>query len=196
MTPPRILLLAGSLRTGSFNRRLAEAAERCIAAAGGDVEHITLRDYPLPIYDADLEEEEGVPETGRRLHARFAEAQGVFIASPEYNAGTPPILKNAIDWVSRVRDQGGQDAAFVRPVFAIASASPGGLGGYRGLMALRQSLTLQLGATVIPQMVSVSRAHEAFEEDGSLKDERSAGFLRTLSARLVKLASAIEPWRD
>ena len=93
MTPPRILLLAGSLRTGSFNRRLAEAAERCIAAAGGDVEHITLRDYPLPIYDADLEEEEGVPETGRRLHARFAEAQGVFIASPEYNAGTPPILK-------------------------------------------------------------------------------------------------------
>jgi NAD(P)H-dependent FMN reductase len=194
MTAPRILLFAGSTRKASFNRRLADLAERCLAAAGGDVDHITLKDFPLPIYDGDLEEEEGVPESGKALHGKFAAAQGVFIVSPEYNAGTPPLLKNAIDWVSRVRDHGGQDAAFARPVFALASASPGGLGGYRGLISLRQSLVLQLGATVIPQMVSVSRAHEAFEEDGALKDERSAGFLRVLSEKLVTLAAAVKPF--
>ena len=87
-------------------------------------------------------------------------------------------------------------AAFERPAFAIASASPGGLGGYRGLIALRQSLVLQLGAVVVPQMVSVSKAHEAFEDDGSLKDERSAGFLRALSAKLVKLAQGVEAFTD
>ena len=99
-------------------------------------------------------------------------------------------------WVHRVRDHGGQPAAFERPAFAIASASPGGLGGYRGLMALRQTLVLQLGAVVVPQMVSVSKAHEAFDDDGSLKDERSAGFLRTLSAKLVKLAQGVEVFTD
>ena len=190
----KILLFAGSTRTGSFNRRLADLAETCLTAAGGEVDHISLKDYALPLYDGDEEAADGVPEAARALHARFCAAQGIFIVSPEYNAGTPPLLKNAIDWVSRVRDHGGQAAAFERPPFAIASASPGGLGGYRGLMALRQSLVLQLGAVVIPQMVSVSKAHEAFEDDGSLKDERSAGFLRTLSAKLVKLAQGVEPF--
>jgi chromate reductase len=192
MTAPRILLFAGSLRTGSFNRQLADLAEKCLSAAGGDVDHISLRDYPMPIYDGDEEAADGPPDAAKALHARFCAAQGIFIVSPEYNAGTPPLLKNAIDWVSRVRDHGGQPAAFERPAFAIASASPGGLGGYRGLMTLRQTLVLQLGAVVVPQMVSVSKAHEAFEDDGSLKDERSAGFLRTLSAKLVKLAQGVE----
>lgn len=196
MTAPRILLFAGSTRKGSFNRRLADLAEQTVTAAGGEVDHITLKDYVLPLYDGDEEAEHGPPEAAKALHARFAEAQGVFIVSPEYNAGTPPLLKNAIDWVSRVKNQGGQDAAFARPVFALASASPGALGGYRGLIALRQSLVLQLGAVVIPQMVSVSRAHEAFDDDGTLKDERSDGFLRVLSAKLVKLASVIEPFAD
>ena len=196
MTAPRILLFAGSLRTGSFNRQLADQAEKWLTAAGGDVDHISLRDYPMPIYDGDEEAADGVPDAAKALHAKFCAAQGIFIASPEYNAGTPPLLKNAIDWVSRVRDHGGQPAAFERPAFAIASASPGGLGGYRGLMALRQTLVLQLGAVVVPQMVSVSKAHEAFEEDGSLKDERSAGFLRTLSAKLVKLAQGVEAFAD
>lgn len=194
MTAPRILLFAGSLRTGSFNRRLADLAEVCVTAAGGDVDHISLRDYPMPLYDGDEDAEHGPPAGATALHARFAAAQGIFIVSPEYNAGTPPLLKNAIDWVSRVKGNGGQDSAFVRPVFALASASPGGLGGYRGLIALRQSLVLQLGSTVIPQMVSVSKAHEAFKEDGSLEDERSAGFLRVLSEKLVRLAGAIEPF--
>ena len=117
----KILLFAGSLRTGSFNRQLADLAEKCVTAAGGDVDHISLRDYPLSIYDGDEEAADGPPAAAKALHAKFCEAQGVFIVSPEYNASTPPLLKNAIDWVSRVRDHGGQAAAFERPAFAIAS---------------------------------------------------------------------------
>jgi len=191
---PRILLFAGSLRAGSFNRKLADLADRAVAAAGGEVEHISLRDYPLPIYDGDLEAEEGVPESARRLHALFRAAQGVFIVSPEYNAGTPPVLKNAVDWVSRVREHGGMASAFERPVFALASASPGRFGGYRGLMALRQSLVLQLSATVLPQMVSIAAAHEAFDETGALKDARSAATLDKVARKLVAEAQRVEPY--
>lgn len=191
---PRILLFAGSLRAGSYNRLLADQAETALAEAGGEVEHITLKDFPLPIYDADLEAETGVPDNAQALHAMFRAAQGIMIVSPEYNAGTPPILKNAIDWVSRVREHGGQTAAFERPVFALASASPGRFGGYRGLMALRQSLVLQLMATVLPQMVSIPAAHEAFAEDGSLQDARTVGALAKLAEKLVEEAGRVEPY--
>ena len=190
---PKILLLAGSLRTGSYNRKLADLAEAALAEAGGEVDHITLKDYPLPIYDGDLEAESGVPENGLALHAKFRTAQGIMIVSPEYNAGTPPILKNAIDWISRARDHGGMAAAFERPVFALASASPGRFGGYRGLIALRQSLVLQLMATVIPQMTSITFAAEAFAEDGLLKDPKAAGTLRKQAGRLIEAAKRVEP---
>jgi NAD(P)H-dependent FMN reductase len=183
--PARILVFSGSARKGSFNQRLADLAARAIGEAGGEVTRLSLRDYPLPIYDGDDEEAGGPPENARRLHEVFRSHGGVFIASPEYNAGVTPLLKNTIDWVSRVRDQGGQAAAFGRPVFAIGSASPGGLGGYRGLMVLRQTLTLGLSATVLPAMTSVSAAHEAFDEAGDLKSERSAKSLRALAAQLV-----------
>jgi chromate reductase, NAD(P)H dehydrogenase (quinone) len=183
--PARILVFSGSARKGSLNQRLADLAARAIGEAGGEVTRLSLRDYPLPIYDGDDEEAGGPPENARRLHEVFRSHDGVFIASPEYNAGVTPLLKNAIDWVSRVRDQGGQAAAFGRPVFAIGSASPGGLGGYRGLMVLRQTLTLGLSATVLPAMTSVSAAHEAFDEAGDLKSERAAKSLRALAAQLV-----------
>lgn len=193
MANPRILLLAGSLRTGSFNRKLADLAEAALAEAGGDVDHITLKDYPLPIYDADLEAEDGVPENARALHRKFRTSHGIMIVSPEYNAGTPPILKNAIDWISREREHGGMAAAFEVPVFALASASPGRFGGYRGLMALRQSLVLQLMATVIPQQTAITFAGDAFDEDGGLKDPRSAGSLRKQAEKLVAAARRAEP---
>jgi len=190
---PRILLFAGSLRTGSFNRTLADLAESALTEAGAEVEHITLRDYPLPIYDADLEAEDGVPENAQALHAKFRTSHGVMIVSPEYNAGIPPILKNAIDWISRVRDHGGMAAAFETPVFALASASPGRFGGYRGLMALRQSLVLQLMATVIPQQTAITFAGDAFAEDGSFKDPKSAGSLKKQAEKLVAAARRMEP---
>ena len=193
MTAPRILLFAGSLRTGSYNRRLADLAEAALDKAGAEVEHITLKDYPLPIYDADLEAEDGLPASALALHAKFRAAQGIMIVSPEYNAGTPPILKNAIDWISREREHGGMAAAFEVPVFALASASPGRFGGYRGLMALRQSLVLQLMATVIPQQTAITFAGDAFDEDGGLKDPRSAGSLRKQAEKLVAVARRAEP---
>jgi NAD(P)H-dependent FMN reductase len=190
---PKILLLAGSLRTGSYNRMLADLAEIALAEAGGDVDHITLKDYPLPIYDGDLEAEEGVPAPAQALHARFRTSHGIMIVSPEYNAGTPPVLKNAIDWISRVRDHGGMAAAFEVPVFALASASPGRFGGYRGLMALRASLVLQLTAMVIPQQTAITFAGDAFNEDGSFQDPKSAAALVRQAGKLVEAARRVEP---
>lgn len=187
----RILVFSGSARKGSFNQRLADLAARLIGEAGAPVTKLNLREHPLPIYDGDEEEANGPPENARRLHELFRTHGGIFIASPEYNAGFTPLLKNTIDWVSRVRDNGGQAAAFGRPVFALGSASPGGLGAYRSLMMLRQSLTLGLNATVLPAMTSVPSAHEAFDESGNLKSERSTKSLRTLAAQLVAEATRV-----
>ena len=186
MASPRILTFAGSLRTGSYNRRLADLTSQRLQAAGAEVTPLDLRDYPLPIYDADLEEREGVPQLATVLHERFRGHKGVFIASPEYNANLSPLLVNVIAWVSRVRDHGGIAAAFGTPVFAIGSASTGALGGYRGLMALRQSLELQLQARVLPEMVSVPSAQEAFDEAGGLRIPRSAQALDRLVTKLVQ----------
>lgn len=193
---PYVLLICGSLRTGSYNRKLADLAVPLLEAAGARVEDVSLRDYPLPIYDGDIEAEEGVPGPAQALHAKFRAAQGVMIVSPEYNAGTPPVLKNAIDWISRVRDHGGMAAAFERPVFALASTSPGRFGGYRGLIALRQSLVLQLLATVLPHMTSITFAAEAFAEDGSLKDPKAHANLRKVTGKLVEAARRVEPFTD
>jgi chromate reductase, NAD(P)H dehydrogenase (quinone) len=192
MTSPRILVFSGSVRTGSFNARLAKLAARALAEAGATVTAISLRDYPLPIYDGDTEAAMGPPEHAVALQALFAAHQGIFIAAPEYNAGVSPLLKNTIDWISRVRDNGGQAAAFGRPVFALGSASPGGLGGYRGLITLRQSLALGLQAVVLPPMVTIASAAQAFTEDGALKDERPVLALAALASRLVGAAEKVD----
>jgi chromate reductase len=189
--PARVLVFSGSARKGSLNQRLADVAARVIGEAGGAVTRLSLRDYPLPIYDGDEEQAGGPPENAQKLHEIFRSHEGLFIASPEYNAGVTPLLKNTIDWVSRVRDHGGQAAAFGRPVFALGSASPGGLGAYRSLMMLRQTLTLGLAATVLPAMVSVPAAHEAFDEAGNLKSERSTKSLKALAAQLVEAAGKV-----
>lgn len=192
MASPRILVFSGSIRSGSFNVRLAKLAARALAEAGATVTAISLRDYPLPIYDGDTEAAAGPPEHAVALQALFSAHQGIFIAAPEYNAGVSPLLKNTIDWISRVRDNGGQAAAFGRPVFALGSASPGPLGGYRGLITLRQSLALGLQAVVLPPMVTIAAAAQAFTEDGALKDERPALALAALAARLVGAAEKVD----
>ncbi|MDF0491439.1 NAD(P)H-dependent oxidoreductase [Sphingomonas sp. H39-1-10] len=161
MPATHILVLAASLRTGSFNRQLADLVGRRLEEAGANVTRLEPGDYALPIYDADLENRAGVPSAALALHEQFRSHQGIFIASPEYNASASPLLINLLAWVSRVSDHGGMAAAFGAPVFALGSASPGGFGGYRGLMALRNSLELQLGARVLPTMVSVSSVKSA-----------------------------------
>src|SRR5215472_14930227 len=125
MLDPKILVFAGSIRTGSHNARLAALAAKLLTLEGGQVTHISLQDYPLPLYDGDLEAKSGPPEHAVNLKRMLMQHAGVFIASGEYNASVTPLLKNAIDWVSRVRERGDPTyAAFKGRAFAISSASP------------------------------------------------------------------------
>ena len=192
MPIPKVLVFAGSIRTGSFNARLAAIAAKEIARAEAEVTRISLLDFPLPLYDGDLEARSGPPENALKLKRMFCAHQGVFIASPEYNASLTPLLKNTIDWISRVREkQEPPLSAYRNRVFALGAASNGTLGGMRSLMALRQSLELGCGALVIPEQIAVREAGHAFDENDELKDERSVALLRTLARRLVEVARQI-----
>jgi NAD(P)H-dependent FMN reductase len=189
MPVPKILVFAGSIRTGSFNARLAALAAKELALAGCDVTRISLEDYPLPLYDADDELKNGVPVNAASLKAMMAAHQGVFIASPEYNASVTPLLKNTIDWVSRVRERGEAPlAVFKHRVFALGGASDSPYGALRSLMTLRQILELGCGALVLPEQVTVFHASEAFDEMDNLKDERAAAALKRLVQRLTQAA--------
>lgn len=172
MSRPRILVFAGSIRTGSLNETLAAFVVRQLRGLDADVSHISLKDYPMPLYDGDLEKAEGQPDAAKKLHALFADHEGIFIAGPEYNAGLTPLAKNTIDWVSRV------DISVYRTrAFALGAASEGRLGGYRSLMATRQVLELGCGAFVQPEIISVFNASKAWTESGELADasaQRSA----------------------
>lgn len=189
MSLPKVLVFAGSIRTGSHNARLAALATKELMLAGADVTRISLVDYPMPLYDGDLEMRSGPPENAVKLKQLMAQHQGVFIASPEYNASVTPLLKNTIDWISRVRERGEAPLAVYKSrVFAIGGASDGAYGAMRSLMALRQVLELGCGALVIPEQVAVTRASEAFDEMDNLKDERAANLLKRVAERLTDMA--------
>src|SRR5690606_33584977 len=139
----------------------------------------SLVDYPMPLYDGDLEAGSGPPGNAVKLKQLMMAHQGVFIASPEYNASITPLLKNTLDWVSRVRERGEPPlAAYKDRAFALGGASEGPYGALRSLMALRQSLELGCGALVVPDQITVIRAHEAFDDMDNLKDERAAATLK------------------
>ena len=189
MPLPKILVFAGSIRSGSHNARLAALAAKELALAGADVTRISLQDFPLPIYDGDDEAKSGVPANAKSLKQMMAAHQGVFIASPEYNASVTPLLKNAIDWISRVRERGETPlAVFKNRAFALGGASDGAYGALRSLMALRQVLELGCGALVIPEQITVFHASEAFDDMDNLKDERAAASLKRVLARLADTA--------
>ena len=191
MSAPKILIIPGSLRTGSHNVRLAALAAKELTLAEAAVTRISLEDYPLPLFDADLASA-AMPQAAVRLKQMIMAHQGVFITSPEYSASVTPLLKNAIDWVSRVREAGEPTyAAFKNRVFAIGSATNSGSGGVRSLMALRQILELGCGALVIPEQVPVPRAAEAFDDSDNLKDEAVAAAMKTMAWRLVELAAVM-----
>jgi len=186
MPQPQVLVLSGSLRAGSFNRLLADRAAEAIERQGGEATRIDLGDYPMPIYDAGIEAA-GMPDAVLALHERFAAHHGIFIATPEYNSFPSPLLLNALDWLSRVRHyEGGMVEAFERPLFAIGAASPSPVGGYRALMALRQKMALGLGASVIPAMVTIPAAYQAFATDGELLAEAQRDALDKVVAQLLR----------
>ena len=190
MAAPKILVMAGSLRAGSHNARLAALAAKEIALADGDVTRISFADYTLPLFDADLITGSGLPRQATDLKNMLAAHQGVFIASPEYSASVSPLIKNAIDWMSRGRDSSEPSyAVFKSRVFALGAAANGAAGGVRGLMALRQVLELGCGALVIPEQIAVGRASQAFDDMDNLTDEALAKSLKGLARRLVEMAS-------
>lgn len=189
---PRLLFLSGSARQASFNKRLAKLGASIADANGIPATLLDLGDYPMPIYDGDLETAEGPPENAKKLKHVMGLHTGVFIASPEYNSSISPLLKNALDWVSRVRE--GDEApneVFKTRVFALGSASPGGMGGLRGLNTVRSVLELGLGALVLPEQFAVPRAADAFDENGHLKNKESQEALKALIQKLARAAHVL-----
>ena len=186
MATPRILAFGGSLRRDSFNQKLAAAAADGAREAGAEVTVIALRDFPLPVFDQDLEAAEGMPAEAKKLKQLFREHHGLIIASPEYNGSLPAALKNALDWVSRTEtDDEPSLAAFTGKTAILCAASPGGLGGLRGLVHVRAILG-NIGVTVLPDQVAVSQAHKAFGPDGLLTDEKQAAKVKSLGAQLAR----------
>lgn len=193
---PRILVFAGSIRSGAYSGQTADAAMKELALQGADVTRISLVDYPLPIMDQDLEKEKGVPENAYRLGRLIAAHDGVLIASPEYNASIPPLLKNTVDWVSRLsKDDGRPLRPWVGKAIGLCSSSDGNFAGLRGLYHLRAVL-MNCRAEIITPQCSVARAQDAFDEDGNFKEERLRGMMeavcRTLIERAKMLSTRVE----
>lgn len=187
---PRILALAGSLRSGSFNRRILAVAADGARAAGADVTRIDLRDFPLPVYDADLESASGLPPAALALKERFRAAEGLLVASPEYNSAISGTLKNAFDWVSRPAPGEKPLACFKGKVAALCAASTGALGGIRGLASVRLILG-NLGVVLLPDQVALPKAAEAFDDDGNVVDPARRKSLMELGAALARATRAL-----
>lgn len=183
MRAPKILVCSGSVRSASLNGKLAALAAKRLAILDAHVTHLSLKDYALPIYDGDLESEDGIPENAKKLQRLLQDQDGVFLACPEYNAGVTPLMKNTLDWVSRVKEPG---EAFRNKVYALGAASPGGFGGMRGLIGMRTIMEVGMGAMVLPQMVSIPKASSAFDDMGDLSDDRVSGQLDKLVEALLK----------
>ena len=192
MSQPKIVAFAGSTRTGSFNKQLLAIAADAARAAGADVTVVDLRDLALPLFDQDLEDASGLPEGAKKFKALLRANDGFLIASPEYNSSITGVLKNAIDWASRAEsDDEPPLVAYHGKTAALLAASPGALGGLRGLVHLR-SILGNIGVLVLPDQVAISKAHEAFDAAGHLKDERKAGQVAKLAGCLVELLAKLK----
>ena len=187
---PKILAFAGSTREASYNKKLVKIAAEGAKAAGAEVTYIDLRDLPMPIYDEDLEAKEGIPENARKFKELLKAHQGLLIAAPEYNSSITAVLKNAIDWASRPEPGEPMLAAFTGKVAAIMSASPGGLGGLRGLIHVRSILS-SINVLVLPEQKAISSAFQAFDEEGKLKDPKQQEAVEQLGSKVATLLAKI-----
>lgn len=184
----KILVVPGSLRTGSLNARLAATAAHELAQTGVDVTRISLGDFPLPIYDGDLQTKSGVPKHAINLKRMIGAHHGVLVVTPEYNSSVPSLVKNAIDWVTRVQDaHETRGQVFRERVFAIAAASESRLGGTRGLAALRLILSA-CRATVIPNQLALSFAGDAYDDMDRLKHPADIEALQALVRQLIEVS--------
>jgi chromate reductase, NAD(P)H dehydrogenase (quinone) len=184
-TTPKILAFAGSLRKESYNKKLAQVAATAARAAGAEVTCLDLKDYPLPLFDEDIEKA-GTPENATKLKKLFIEHQGFIIASPEYNSSITAVMKNTIDWVSRPAVNEPPLVGFAGKVATLMSASPGALGGIRGLVHLR-SILGNIGVIVLPAQHCIHKAFEAFNPDGTLKDATQAAAITAQTKSVVEM---------
>lgn len=188
----KILAFAGSSRKHSFNKKLAAIAAQGARDAGADVTVIDLADYPAPVFDQDLEAEQGMPETMREFKKLLIAHDGFLIASPEYNSAFSPLLKNVIDWASRKESVDEAPLlAYKGKYAAIMATSPGALGGLRGLVFLRLLLS-NIGVTVLPGQQAIAMAGKAFAEDGSLIDPQQHQSILSLGRQLAETIDKLQ----
>lgn len=190
MHTPKLIVFAGSARRGSWNRKLAKAAAEMARGAGAEVTLLDLADYPMPLMDEDLEVSEGLPANALKLKDLFRAHDGFIIACPEYNSSITPLLKNTIDWLSRPREGEPVLACFRGKVCGLLSASPGALGGLRGLVTVR-SILGNIGVLLVPEQLALTGADRAFNEDGSLSDPKRAEAVRGVVASVIRVASRL-----
>ena len=188
MAAPKILIIPGSLRSGSHNAKLAMAAADEFVRADAEVTRISLADFPLPIYDGDLQGKSGVPKNAINLKRLIGAHHGVLIVTPEYNSSVPPLVKNTIDWVSRVQDaHETRGQVFRERAFAIAAASENRLGGTRSLATLRLILSA-CHAIVIPNQLALSFASDAYDDMDRLKHPADIDALGALVRQLIEFS--------
>ena len=193
---PKILVFAGSARKTSWNKRLARAAAAVIDQTGGAATFIDLADYPMPIYDGDIEQDGGLPDNARKLKKLFLDHDGLLIACPEYNGSITPLLKNTIDWVSRPETKDEPSLACYRgKVVGLVATSPGGLGGMRGLVIVR-SLLGNIGCLVLSEQKAFPKAFELFDEDGKLKQDSNQAALQRVADALVETTRRLATGSD
>jgi NAD(P)H-dependent FMN reductase len=188
----KLLFLSGSSRKDSLNKKLTNNAVAIAKKIGSaNITHIDLADFPMPIYNGDIEDESGLPEHAKRLKKLFIEHDGFFIASPEYNSSISPLLKNSLDWISRkeTSDESGL-IAFTGKVAAISAASIGGLGGIRGLVHLRMMLT-NIFTVVVPQQLTIPTAQNEFDADGNLSEKYQKS-LHNVVAEFITTATKLK----
>ncbi len=188
MTQPKILAFAGSLRADSFNHKLAVAASKGAEAAGAHVTVIRLKDFALPVFDEDEEAANGLPENCLKLKALFKAHHGFIIGCPEYNSSITAVLKNAVDWVSRPAEGEAPLECFDRKVIGLTAASPGGLGGIRGL-PIERMLFGHIKAIVLPDQFALSQAHEAFDDQGNLKNDKQREMAEGVGKAVAEVAA-------
>ncbi len=180
---PKILAFAGSLRSASYNKKLARVAADCARAAGADVTYLDLRDLPLPVFDEDLEAQ-AFPQNATKLKELLKSHDGFLMACPEYNSSITAALKNAIDWASRERPNEKPLACFDGKVAGLLSTSTGALGGLRGLVVVRMLLA-NIRVIVLPDQVAIPQAQQAFNEAGALVDPKRQAAVEKLAGSLV-----------
>lgn len=177
----KLLVFAGALRKDSLNKKYAREAMRIARELGAeDVEFLDLKEYPMPVYDGDIEESSGIPETTRALSKKIAAVDGVILSTPEYNASIPGALKNVVDWLSRDKP-----VALGGKHLLLLAASPGAVGGMRVLWNARQPFEM-LSMHVYPSMLGLPFAGAAFDDNGRLKDEKTAESLKKLLDGFIK----------